>query len=132
MRYILGMRCENKKNKEIWEGYSTINGLGLYPSVLKEETIKKKLKNDDTILVKIYDNLETLQKDISKYSKACRRDDVWRKDQIWEKSKYIFKFYALKVDSSKFPFKLKEHIKDKKKYIYKKIDNGKIYELINE
>lgn len=129
MRYILCMRSETKETKESWEGYATIHSLGLYPSVLKEETIKEKLKNNEKILVKIYEDIESIQKDISEFSKRCRRDDVWHKEQIWKKSKYILKFYPIKVDSSKFPFKLRKYVKDEKKYIYKKVNTDNIYEL---
>ena len=111
MRYILGMSSYNKLTKERWEGIATINGWGLYPQVRTIEKIKELLNNEDNkpINTKIYNSIEEIQKDISDFAIRCRRDDVWHKEQIWKKSKYILNFYPIKVDSSKFPFKVKKN-----------------------
>ena len=116
MRYILGISIVDKDTKEVREGYARVDSLGLYPNLLTIKKAYEELEQDKEVKVIVYDNLEDLQKDIERFSKAFRRDDVHRDDQIWQKSRKIRKFYPIKIDSSNFPFKVKEtNLKTKNK-----------------
>lgn len=122
MRYILGISIIDKDTKEVREGYARVDSLGLYPNLLTIEKAYEELEQDKEVKVIIYDNLEDVKKDIERFSKAFRREDVHRNDQIWQKSRKIRKFYPIKIDSSNFPFKVKEtNLKTKNK--------AKIYRL---
>lgn len=106
MRYILGISIYNKEKKTTKEGYAVLNSLGLFPSLESISDIEKTLDEDKEVCTKIYNSLEDIQKEISDFSVRFRRDDVWGKHQIWKKSRAIIRFYPIKVDSSKFPFKI--------------------------
>lgn len=109
MRYILGISIYDKEKKITKEGYAVVNSLGLFPSLEKISDIQKTLDEDKEVCTKIYNNIEDIQKEITDFSVRFRRDDVWGKHQIWKKSKVIIKFYPIKVDSSKFPFKISKY-----------------------
>ena len=113
MRYILGCKVINKQTKEEKDCFCIAGAFSLYPRLCTLENLKTLCKDKD-IETLIFENLEDAQKAISKYSVAFRRNDKSEKSQKWEKSNYIRKFYALKFDSPKCPFKIKEKVKHRK------------------
>lgn len=122
MRYILCCKIIDKATGKEDDGFCLFDSLGLYPSLFTKEVIDKRLKEDKTLLTLIYDDLEYAQQRVSEMSKAFRRDDVWAASK-WIKSKKIRNFYLLKVDSSKFPYKLEKYDKPTK-------TKGIIYQLL--
>ncbi len=107
MRYILGVKIYNKENKETTEGLTVFDCIG-YPASKSIEAINESLKDGKTVKTRIYNTIEEAQKAISEYTKNFRRDDVWKSQQTWMKSKYIITFYPIKIDNNKFPFCVKE------------------------
>lgn len=128
MRYIIGINITNKETKKVSDGFAIIDSLGLYPSLYTKENILEKLKEDKQIFTIVYPDLDSVQNAISEYSKLFRRDDCWSKSQIWKKSKYIRKFYAIKVDTLKFPFKIGEPYKFEKSRLKEK----PIFQIVNK
>lgn len=114
MRYAIGVNIYDKKEGTSYDGLATIDSLGLYPSVLRIPKIQEYIDDGKEVTTIIYDDLESVQKKISEFSVHFRREGVWSKYQKWEKSKKIIRFYAVKVDSSKFPFKIGESSKKTK------------------
>ena len=113
MRYILGCKVINKQTKEEKDCFCIAGAFSLYPRLYTLENLKT-LFEDKEIEMLIFENLEDVQKAISKYSVAFRRNDKGAKSQKWEKSNYIKKFYALKFDSTKCPIKIKEKVEHRK------------------
>lgn len=117
MRYVLGVSCYNKETKKLIEGIAIIDKYGMYPNIGSETVIKDFLSEGKKVETIVYDNLDSIQKVISDYSVRFRREGVSKPHQKWYKTKRTFRFYPIKVDSSRFPFKIGEEIPLKKQPI---------------
>lgn len=125
MRYILGVKIHNKMTKEE-NDFLCIFSFAGYPSTEKIDSIKNKLEEGNKVKTLVFCNAEAAQEKARQLAKNYRRDDVWKKEKQWEKSKRIITFYPLKIDNNKFPFLVKE-TKEKTKsgntvYVFKKKD----------
>ena len=110
MRYLIGVTMIDKTTNSKEDYIATLGLFCSYPYILTEKRICDKLISGDEISTLIFDDLDSVKKEISKLSVAFRRDDVWHKEQKWIKSNYIRKFYPIKFDSSKLPFMVDKYI----------------------
>ena len=110
MRYVLGISFYNKITKELSEGIAIVDKYGTYPNIGRISSIQEAIDEGKEINTIVYDDLDSIKKVISDYSIRFRRDDVAKPHQIWQKSKRTIRFYPIKVDSSKFEFKIGEKI----------------------
>lgn len=102
MRYILGVSKYDKITGDKFEYLAVVDNAGLYPSIYRIDYIEKKLDEDQEIHTMVFDSVDEIQKIISEYTVMFRKENIKKN----KKTKYILNFYALKVDSSKFPFKV--------------------------
>lgn len=123
MRYVIGCSIEDKETRNKYDGLIVFSGLGLN-YILTDEILDKDTEKGNKTYICVYDDLATAEKEVSKFAKAYRRDDVWTKEKHWVKSKKIRKFYLIKVDSPKFPYTLKVDTERKNKKTEK---NKEIY-----
>lgn len=114
MRYVLGVACLERETEQYCEGIALVDKYGLYPYIGTKSGIEQKLDRDEEIRTIIYDDLESIQKTISDFSKRFRREGVSKPHQTWLKPKRSFRFYPIKVDSSNFPYKVGEKIPTRK------------------
>lgn len=98
MRYAIGVEIQDKKSKNKYNGLYVIGKYGL-PFVF---TSGSGVKN---ATIDVYDDIADAKSKVSYLSRTYRRDDVWHSPD--KKSRQIRKFYLVKVDSPKFPVKLK-------------------------
>lgn len=123
MRYVIGIKIYDKEKKTTKEGLTVFDFVGGYPSIETVESIEKHLSRGTEVKTFVYHSAEKAQEVSAQLIRNFRRDDVWKEEQIWQKSKLIITFYPLKIDNNKFPF-LVEEAKTKTKsgkqiYFYK-------------
>lgn len=100
MRYTLGCKIYNKETKTSREGYYLTSKFLPYFS--------ESVDSDKNKYLFVYDSADEINKDIKELARSYRRDDVGWAHQKWEKSKQIITFYPIKIDSSLFPYVLKD------------------------
>lgn len=107
MRYAIGIEIIDKKTNESKVGLACIDSLGMYPSFSSDEYILKRMNEEKEIETYIYnDDQDFLKSEVRRFADAFRRDDVWGKERIWQKSGCIINFFPIKVDSSNFKYKV--------------------------
>lgn len=116
MRYIIGYQAIDKlkqKHPDLInedQGCKGIYVMGyLLPYILTKKTTQKIITESK---ISVFENLEVAQKEITKLSKAYRRDDVAFTNK---KSRFIRHFFLIKLDSPKCPIIIDENSKEKSK-----------------
>ena len=100
MRYTIGCEMEDKKGKE-----PTFHGIVAYGTLGFSFVMTEEHDIDKEVDIMVFDDRKTAEDYVGLLARCYRRDDVAFRPSL--KSRRIRKFYLIKVDSAKFPYKIK-------------------------